>query len=140
MLTRGSHCPSLVVHEGSYSIPLIWWGLRVICHNSKARSSLLTMDLKRKFKGPLLTSTLLSQRWCSWTPGRGQDLSRVTPCMAESKTGPRFPGSQAGCLSTAPRCLLQVWQQRPPGWAYAPSTLVLPQTCHVTLRRSLTAG
>ena len=54
------HCPNLVVQEGSGSIPPILLGLRLICHNSGARSSPLTLELKRKLKYPVFSLTLLS--------------------------------------------------------------------------------
>lgn len=75
---------ALRVHEGGRSLPPCPMGPEG--PRSKARSSLLTLELKRKFHSspppiPLLSPTLSSSRRCIWT--------------TESKIGARFSGFRA---------------------------------------------
>lgn len=91
--------PSWFVTVAPPSLPVCWRS-RVICHNSKAGSSFLTLELKRKFKSPPLGPTLSSWRRHSWDPRVLGDLSGVAPCVG-LKIRPRIPGSQAGCESVS---------------------------------------
>ena len=57
-------------------------------------------------------------------PREGQHFSRVTLCVAEAESGPRCPVPRpAVCPRSHAAC--DLWEQHPPGWDSAPSTLVL---------------